>query len=310
MNRPQSASAVSGSVGDATGAKFHCLICDYRTDHPNPTELGQARGNTERFKTTIYPLWKCPSCQAIHSVEKVELEDIYRDYPLNRQRRLDVFARGTLKNLLRRLTGNGLEKNSTILDFGCGNGVFLEYLRGEGYTTAAGYDPYVAESEELPLMDGGYDCVVANDVIEHVENPRTTTQECFDLVKPGGLLYLGTADSEGVKKMDDLEPHIMRLHQPFHRVIVTQQSLLDLGNELGLYVVQAYKRSYMDTLIPFANYRFLDEFNKALGHNLDLALAPDAGRILLRRPSLLFYALFGYFVPSADEPAVLWRKPR
>jgi len=309
MHESQPASFESETVVDATKTNYHCLICHHCSQHPNQSELGQARGNTERFKSTIYPLWQCPKCEAIHSVDEVDMANIYRDYPLNRQRRLDVFARGTLKNLTRRLTGNGVEKNATIIDFGCGNGVYLEYLRGEGYQNVSGYDPYVAEFAGLPWTDGGYDCVVANDVIEHVENPRAMLQQCFDLVKPGGLLYVGTADSEGVKDMADLEPHIMRLHQPFHRVIITQHSLLELGSELGLEVVQKYKRSYMDTLMPFSNYRFLDEFNKALGHNLDLALAPDAAGIILRKPGLLFYAFFGFFFPSADEPAVLWRKP-
>jgi hypothetical protein len=64
----------------------------------------------------------------------------------------------------------------------------------------------------------------------------------------------------------------------------------------------------MDTLMPFANYRFLDEFNKALGHNMDLALDPSASKVVLRKPALFFYAFFGYFCPSAYEPAVVLRK--
>ena len=128
-------------------------------------------------------------------------------------------------------------------------------------------------------------------------------------MRPGGLLYVGTADSAGVADMGDLERHIMRLHQPFHRVILTREGLEGLGRELGLEPVQAWSRSYMDTLMPFSNYRFLDEFNRAHGHSLDKALAPDAAGIVLRKPWLLFYALFGFFLPSADEPAVLWRKP-
>ena len=294
-----------------TDEQVHCcLICDYQTTRPDPGELGQVYGNTARFLSTVYPLWQCPKCLAIHSVSPVNMSDIYSDYPLNRERTLDVFARGTFKNLLRRLTSHGLAQGDTIIDYGCGNGVYIEYLNGEGYRQVTGYDPYVADYATVPATDiEGFDCVIANDVIEHVENPRGMMKDCFDLVKPGGLLYVGTADSEGVEDMSELAGHTMRLHQPFHRVILTQASLLELGAELGLEVVQSYQRSYMDTLMPFSNYRFLDEFNKALGHNLDLALAPDAARIILRKPALLFYAFFGYFMPSADEPAVLWRKP-
>jgi hypothetical protein len=65
----------------------------------------------------------------------------------------------------------------------------------------------------------------------------------------------------------------------------------------------------MDTLIPFANYRFLDEFGKALGHDMDAMLQPSAAKVMLTRPSLWFYAYFGYFFPSAYEPAVILRRP-
>lgn len=290
-------------------AAQRCLICHHESDPPPPGELGTVRGNTERFLQDDFTLWQCPKCLSIHAVEAVNMEDIYSDYPLNRDRTLDVFARGTFKNLLGRLTGHGLQKTDSILDHGCGNGVYVQYLRGEGFTDVAGYDPYVPEYAEAPTAGKQFDCVIANDVIEHVDCPRTMMQEVYDLVKPGGLLYVGTADSEGVENMADLVPHTMRLHQPFHRVILTQQGVLDLGAELNLEVVATYRRSYMDTFMPFSNYRFLDEFNKAHGHNLDNALAPDAAGIVARKPSLLFYALFGYFMPSAYEPAALWRKP-
>lgn len=296
------------SEATATAA-YQCLICHHGTSQPAARELGQVKGNTERFLTETFALWQCPKCLAIHSVAPVNMADIYSDYPLNRERTLDIFARGTFKNLLSRLAGHGLNKEHSILDHGCGNGVYIQFLRGEGYQNVTGYDPYVPEFENPPAADTQFDCVIANDVIEHVDSPRDMMKECIDRVKPGGLLYVGTADSEGVANMADLVPHTMRLHQPFHRVILTQQSLINLGQELSLDVIEAYKRSYMDTLMPFSNYRFLDEFNKAHGHNLDNALAPDSAGIIARKPGLLFYALFGYFMPSAFEPAVLWRKP-
>ncbi|MFT4517691.1 MAG: SAM-dependent methyltransferase [Halioglobus sp.] len=290
--------------------KYQCLICHHATSEPDNADLGRAPGNTQRFLADVFPLWKCPQCAAIHSLDPVDMADIYSDYPLNSDRTLDIFARGTFKNLLGRLLGGGLGKTDSVIDYGCGNGVYLQYLGEEGYQNLTGYDPFVPAYSQLPIPEGGYDCVIANDVIEHVDSPREMMQDCYDLVKPGGLLYVGTADSEGVESMADLSRHTMRLHQPFHRVILTQRSLLDLGEELGLEVLQSHKRSYMDTLMPFSNYRFLDEFNKAHGHNLDNALSPDSAKIIMRKPALLFWALFGYFIPSAYEPAVLWRKPQ
>lgn len=284
---------------------YDCKVCGHRSTAPGPAELGTVRGNTQRFLTQTFHLWKCPGCASIHNVDPVDLADIYRDYPLNR-RRLDIFARGTFGNLLGRLQREGLQTGHSILDYGCGNGVFMQYLRERGFTDVTGYDPYVTGFAALPERQ--FDCVIANDVIEHVLDPRAMVAECTALTRPGGLLYIGTADSEPVD-MADLEPHLMRLHQPFHRVILTEAGLNRLALEPGLTLLRSYRRSYMDRLVPFSNYRFLDEFNRALGHNMDLAFDPDAGKVMMRHPALWFWAFFGYFFPSAYEPAVVLRRP-
>jgi SAM-dependent methyltransferase len=294
-----------GSPNEVNEPRYRCRSCTYETTHPDQRELGTARGNTKRFLGSLFHLWQCPKCQTIHAVDPVDFADIYKDYPLN-QRRLDVFARGTLRNLLSRLVKAGLKRDHSILDYACGNGILIQFLADRGYSRVSGFDPYVSKYSNPPSSH--FDCVIANDVIEHCPSPHDLIIKCAGKVKPGGLLYMATADAEGVK-MDDLEPHIMRLHLPFHRVILTEQSLHRLAVGAGLEIVGSYRRSYMDTLMPFANYRFLDEFNKALGHNMDLALDPSAGKVVLRKPQLFFYALFGYFLPSACEPAVVLRKP-
>ena len=288
----------------AINKEYECVICGYKTSTPSAGELGACRGNTERFRDQLHNLWKCPQCHSIHNVDPVDFADIYNDYPLNK-RRLDMFARGTLRNLLGRLRREGLTKQSSILDFGSGEPVLIQYLKEKEYNQVQGYDPYVAEYSKMPR--GQFDCVIANDVIEHVSDPRGTIHECAQLVKPGGLLYIGTADSEPVN-MQDLEPHLMRLHQPFHRIIITEATLHQLARETGFELLQTYRRSYMDTLIPFSNYRFLDEFSKALGYNLDQMLQPAAAKVMLRQPRLWFFAYLGYFFPSAFEPAVILRR--
>ncbi|KXJ40998.1 MAG: hypothetical protein AXA67_07160 [Methylothermaceae bacteria B42] len=285
-------------------AYTHCSLCNEPINPSQPDNFGQVRGNIEGYLEEQFPLWKCPGCQAIHSLKPVDYNEIYSRYPLN-ERKLDIFARGTLKNLLKRLQKAGLKKTDRILDYGCGNGVMVKFLKQQEYKNVAGWDPYVPGWKERP--NGTFDCVIANDVIEHVDDPRAMMKDALSLVNPGGLLYVGTADSEGVENMADLEKHIMRLHQPYHRVVLTQAGLMKLGEELGLEPLACWRRSYMDRLVPFSNYRFLDEFNRALGHNMNMALKPDAGKIMAKRPILWFWAFFGYFFPSAYEPAAVWR---
>lgn len=285
--------------------RYNCQICAYETSAPNPSDLGVARGNTRRFSGKVFRLWQCPRCQSIHTIDDVDFEDIYKDYPLN-YRRLDLFASATLRNLIRRLERSGLQRSHSILDYGCGNGLLIRLLKNKGYSGVKGFDPYVGEFRELPGLS--FDYVIANDVIEHCPSPRQMIYDCMKRLKPGGILYIGTADTRGVK-MSNLEPHIMRLHLPFHRVIIAEKSLHGLAVDCGLELLRWYRRSYMDTLIPFANYRFLDEFSKALGHDMEGALDPASSKVIFQKPRLVIFGLVGYFFPCAYEPAVILRKP-
>lgn len=302
----------SDNTGTATGCiplELNCSACRYKTSRPSDLDLGTVRGNTKRFLHVQFKLWKCPHCQTIISIDPVDFHDIYSDYPLNK-RKLDIFARGTYGNLLRRLRHAGLQKTDSILDYGCGNGIFIEYLKQRGYLNVVGYDPYVPEFTALPPAQPLFDVVVNNDTLEHCDDIHGMLQESLNLLKIGGLLYLGTADSEPVD-MSNLEPEIMRLHQPFHRVILTEQGLHDFVAEYEVNIEHSYRRSYHDTLRPFSNYRFLDELNKAVGHDLDRAMDPaEVNRVFLRNPRLWFFALFGYLFPSAFEPAVIVRKQK
>ncbi|WP_445371036.1 class I SAM-dependent methyltransferase [Methylomonas sp. HW2-6] len=244
---------------------------------------------------------------SIISIQPVDFEDIYRDYPLNK-RQLDVFAKGTLKNLTSRLLRAGVNKVDSILDFGCGNGIYVDYLKQQGFQRVVGYDPYVKAFAKLPTDQAPFDVIVNNDTLEHCDDIYKLIELNLDLLRSKGLLYIGTADSEPVD-MEDLESHVMRLHQPYHRIIITESVLHEIVNHYDVTLVAHYRRSYHDTLRPFSNYRFLDELNKVLDHNLDRAMSErETTRAFLRNPNLWFFALFGYWFPSAAEPAIIVRK--
>lgn len=287
-------------------AVYQCRVCDYHTQNPASKDLGQVQGNTRRFKDRTFQLWQCPECHSIVSTEPVDFRSIYSDYPLN-ERRLDIFAKITLSNLLRRLKKAGLKKQDRILDYGCGNGLFVHLLREKGYVNAEGYDPYMEAFSRPPGKDDKFDWVVANDVIEHCDDVHGMLKDAIDSLAVGGFLYVGTCETTDVN-MQTLAPHVMRLHQPFHRVLLPRDVLPNLIASHHMQVVGSYVRSYMDTPFPFANYRFLDEMSKAFDHVMEDMLGPKAGRIFLKKPYLFLYAFAGYFLPSAYEPAVIARK--
>ncbi|MBL0058022.1 MAG: SDR family NAD(P)-dependent oxidoreductase [Elusimicrobia bacterium] len=294
----------SGDETPPAGAA-ECSLCGFRADPPPGNQIGRVRGNTERFKETWFRIWKCPACGTVHSIDPVDFADIYRDYPLNGLS-LDGFARVSMGNLLRRLRRAGLKKEHRVLDYGCGNGRFLDFLKLKGWGACVGYDPFLPAFATEP--EGLFDCVVFNDVIEHVPDPRAALRRASSFVKPGGLFYIGTPDSAPIA-VDRLERSTTALHQPFHRVLLTGAGLDRLGEETGFDRVARYRRSYLDTLVPFCNYRVFDEYSRTLGHNLNAVIANRSPWIFFKTPPLLFFAFFGYWFPSAEEPALILRRP-
>lgn len=295
------------TVSDKEIELKNCVVCGFIHDTQDHLSHVYAPGNTTRFLINKFKLWKCTNCLTVHSLNQVDFADIYQDYPVNSYQTLDFFATFRFSNLLKRLQKAGLKQNHRILDMGCGNGIFVSYLKKKGYTSVTGYDPYVKKFSKL-IFNEKFDCIIANDVIEHVENPRKFMSDCANLLLQNGILYFGTADSSDIE-FNEIAKYSMKLHQPFHRILMTPTSLEKLGRELiSFTLIKSFKRSYMDTLIPFVNYRFLDEFNKSLGYEIDLAFKPESKKKILLSPRLIFFAFFGFFFPCAYEPAIILRK--
>ncbi len=91
------------------------------------------------------------------------------------------------------------DKNTRILDAGCGNGKYASYLLKLGYHNLIAIDlfdtipfkevPYLKASiEAIPCNDNEFDFIYCNSVIYHLTKPEKGLSEFRRVLKPGGIL--------------------------------------------------------------------------------------------------------------------------
>jgi len=298
---------MASPLASAVAAPLHCIVCGADTP-ADGAKTARVRSNVRRFAGESFSLWQCAECRSIHAADEVDLPHYYAHYPFHDQQ-ISGATRLAYGSKLRELERIGLSRRHRVLDYGCGGGVFVQYLVEQGYEHARGYDPYVKEGpSSLPPGDG-YDVILSQDVIEHVDNPREHLDTLMRLTGPGGLLVLGTPNA-AVIDMDDPSEYIHALHQPYHRHILTLDALVALAKSLGLEFVKAKPGFIGNRAIPGLNGRFLRRVLRAQGDTLDDMVA---GKTPLHwelfTPAALWDAFTGSFRDPGNDMSVTFRLP-
>jgi 2-polyprenyl-3-methyl-5-hydroxy-6-metoxy-1,4-benzoquinol methylase len=280
-----------------------CNICGRSAE--SPIERADVVCNVRAFLSERFPVWRCPHCLSIHGSEPVDLDHYYRQYPFHSDK-LDLMAVVSYDNLLRRLRRAGLRKAAKILDYGCGNGRFVRFLHGRGYTGAVGYDAYSAAFCDPAALAGSYDCVVAQDVIEHAGDPRALLAKLGERCRPGGVLAIGTPNAEAVdlSRADDFRH---TLHQPYHLHILSKRALLEVAHGLGFTLLRYYKRQYSNTPWPALNQAFALYYARCFDDTIDLAFDGPRFSPRLLLPQAIFWACFGYFFSVETDVMAVFR---
>lgn len=283
-----------------------CNLCDAPGNFAESKDVAQVVCNVRAFGNEVFTFWRCPNCQSLHCREHVDLDWYYRAYPV-KGHTLDFWARAAYGNFLQRLDRAGLSPSMSVLDYGCGPGLLVRYFTERGFPSVKGYDAHVSEFSDKSILAQQYDCVISQDVIEHAEDPQQFLRDLSKLLKPGGLLVIGTPNATEID-LAKAELFSLSLHPPYHRHVLSEQALLGIAERAGLKSQTRYYRFYYDTLWPTVNYRFLRGYVRRAGNVLDAAFEPPRVGLVLTSPILWAHALFGYFYPPRSEMMVLFRR--
>lgn len=143
-----------------------------------------------------------------------------------------------------------------LLDFGCGNGEFLDDALALGWC-AEGVEPDAAAAagcisrghavcsslDQLEaLKRGPFDAVTLSHVIEHVHRPRELLERLVRLLVPGGALFVETPNLDALGH-ERYGPAWRGLEVPRHLCLFSWRGMETLLHECGLIEITRYSSS-------------------------------------------------------------------
>lgn len=119
---------------------------------------------------------------------------------------LAIHAAPEVHERIGELTVSRLRPGAKVLDLASGSGAMCLRLKDLGFSLTGcdilaekfhlhGQVDFSTVNLNHPLPEeivGAFDCVVATEVIEHLENPRRLLRQCFRALRPGGVLFIST----------------------------------------------------------------------------------------------------------------------
>jgi SAM-dependent methyltransferase len=170
---------------------------------------------------------KCPACLLEYAdpmPDQEELDDFYRDYSDFRANP-EIVRANARRNMAHLMQHHGLTKEHTLLDYGCGQNIFVTEGQSANWQ---GYDPYLT----MPVMGSGLlDWITLWGVLEHLAKPVDVMRMLADLLKPGGKMALTTVWLDA--------PIPLRHKPPEHLTYWSSLSLIKLMEPLGMVIVDS-----------------------------------------------------------------------
>lgn len=163
-----------------------------------------------------------------------------------RARRMIIFDR--VKRII------STRKNPQILDIGCGTGYNITHLHQLGYNQVTGLDVspdalvychsrqlkvlVCGDAEKLPIQSSYYDIILALDIVEHLEDDRSTLSEISRVLKPDGSLVVFVPAFQFLWSFQDEISH----HQRRYTAKELKEKIVQAGFELN-------KLTYVNSLL-------------------------------------------------------------
>lgn len=234
----------------------YCIDCTlyWLAPQPSPEELARAYQNYYTHRPTSQK--KTKGIKKLKKQFRLALLNALCGYSIkgvNQRISTALSYMPILKNYALKSFGwlEGPHNTKKLLDYGCGNGSFLNQMRELGWEVSGiEFDKKSAEaarnhfripvflenSKEALLPPNSYDAVTMNHVVEHLRDPLKVLQYCHDILSEGGQLVITTPNAKS------LGHHIYKrswrgLEFPRHLFVFTPKSMRLLIEKAGFKVL-------------------------------------------------------------------------
>lgn len=313
------------------------LVCDFC----RPDNLVIVK-NTDAFSKEVFDVIWCMTCE-LGRTDFKGAKELQSYYPVTYYGQTDRRFVGIVEALVRwsreRRAKNVMKwhsgKTKRILDFGCGRGIMLAFLRDHDwscvgtefseessqYARTLGLDVVIPSRNKDPieLVQGTFGIITAWHVLEHLNQPVRALQQFNELLEPGGLLVLEVPNFSSFQAQLSRE-HWIYTECPRHLLHFSPGSLVRLLLHSGFeirtintfsleYGVFGLLQSLLNIFCPYKNllfYLLRNESGKP--HRLLTSLPAMFSlfmTIVLFVPLLLISALMESVLPLFNKGGVI-----
>ena len=177
--------------------------------------------------------------------------------------------RAEIRRRLKRMGFYGLTRCARILDFGCGDGNLIDFLKQEGFTDVIGMEPdplllqrrlerrdvILSRGPELPFKSASFDAIVSMAVLHHLpdlETLRKQVSEFYRILKPGASLFYTEPADTLVRRM--LTPVLMSPLASLTR-FSRQKKLMVLAERNTLNMWLGLERRFVEEYLVPAGFK-------------------------------------------------------
>jgi SAM-dependent methyltransferase len=236
-----------------------CAICKTQG---NSVELYPSNFNLDSFNAKVfsarrlpdrihYRIVKCNHCGLVRSdptIDTAVLKKIYAKSNYGYEGE-ESNLKITYGRYLSKFNRYAVKKDS-LLEIGCGEGIFLQEALAQGYACVCGVEPskalvskaknsvqahIVCDMMRPHLFNAEqFDAICMFQVLDHVDDPQVLLFECFRLLKPGGLLLCinHNIESMSARILKRYSPIIDIEHTFFYSSDTMRRIFLSCGFEI------------------------------------------------------------------------------